>query len=73
MKSYIKFKVEKEVSWDSTAMQPEVKYFIWAGNKCVKLVRTEEEALEALEIISKNYPREVGTTVIAEKEVEYES
>ena len=73
MKSYMKFKVEKEVSWNSDTLQPETKYFIWAGTKCIKLVRTEEEALEALETISKNYPSNVGTTVIAEKEVEYES
>jgi hypothetical protein len=72
MKSYMKFKVEEEVSWNADTMKPETKYFIWAGQKCVKLVRTKEEALEALEAISNNYPSNIGTTVIAEKEVEYE-
>jgi hypothetical protein len=72
MKSYMKFKIEKEVCWDSTAMIPEVKYWIYAGTKCVKLARTEEEANAAFEIIKKNYPSEVGTFLMKEEEVEYE-
>lgn len=73
MKSYMKFRVEEEVTFNTDTMQTEVKYFIWAGSKCVKLTRSKEEALEALEIISTNYPKNIGTTTIAEKEVEYES
>lgn len=72
MKSYCKFKIEKEVKWDATSMAMETKYFVWAGNNCLALKRTEEEALEAYEAIKKSY-QTGGTFIIKEEEVEYES
>ena len=72
MKSYIKFKIEKEVKWDSSTMDMVTKYFVWAGNQCLALKNTEEEALEAYESIKANYISG-GTTIIKEEEVDYES
>lgn len=72
MKSYVKFKIEKEVKWDSTTMKMETKYFVWAGNNCLALKNTEEEALEAYEAIKANF-KSSGTTVIKYEEVIYES
>jgi hypothetical protein len=72
MKSYIKFKIEKEVKWDSTTMGMVTKYFVWAGNQCLALKNTEEEALEAYESIKANYISG-GTSIIKEEEVDYES
>lgn len=72
MNSYIKFKIEKEVKWDSTTMGMVTKYFVWAGNQCLALKNTEEEALEAYESIKANYISG-GTSIIKEEEVDYES
>lgn len=72
MKSYVKFKIEKEVKWDTTTMEMVTKYFVWAGNNCLALKYTEEEALEAFEAIKANF-KSGGTTVIKYEEVEYES
>lgn len=72
MKSYVKFKIEKEVKWDSTTMEMVTKYFVWAGNNCLALKYTEEEALEAYEAIKANF-KSGGTTVIKYEEVIYES
>ena len=72
MKSYCKFKIEKEVKWDASTMGMVTKYFVWAGNQCLALKNTEEEALEAYESIKANYISG-GTTIIKEEEVVYES
>jgi len=72
MKSYVKFKIEKEVKWDANAMDMVTKYFVWAGNNCLALKYTEEEALEAYEAIKASF-KTGGTTVIKEEEVDYES
>lgn len=71
MKSYVKFKIEKEVKWDAHAMDMVTKYFVWAGNQCLALANTEEDALKAYEAIKANF-KTGGTTVIKEEEVDYE-
>ena len=55
MKSYCKFKIEKEVKWDSSTMDMVTKYFVWAGHNCLALKYTEEEALEAYEAIKSSF------------------
>jgi hypothetical protein len=72
MKSYVKFKIEKEVKWDANKMDMVTKYFVWAGSNCLALKYTEEEALEAYEAIKASF-KTGGTTVIKEEEVDYES
>ena len=71
MKSYVKFKIEKEVKWDANAMEMVTKYFVWAGHNCLALKYTEEEALVAYEAIKASFV-EGGTSVIKEEEVIYE-
>jgi len=72
MKSYCKFKIEKETKWDSTAQDLVTKYYVWAGSSCLALKNTEEEALIAYENIKASYAQGC-TTIIKEEEVEYES
>lgn len=72
MKSYCKFKIEKEVKWDASTMGMVTKYFVWAGQNCLALKYTEEEALEAYEAIKSSF-KSGGTTIIKEEEVVYES
>ena len=69
MNSYMKFKIEKETRWDVTKMDIVTKYFVWAGSQCLALVNTEEEAMEAYEVIKSSYT-EGDTVVIKEEDIE---
>jgi hypothetical protein len=69
MKTYMKFKIEKETRWDISKMDLVTKYFIWAGSQCLALVNTEEEALVMYDKIKTHYIKG-GTVVILEEEIE---
>jgi hypothetical protein len=71
MKSYMKFKIERETRWDASKMDIVTKYYIWAGTQCLALVETEAEAIEMYDKIKNSYIRG-GTVVILEEDVEFE-
>jgi hypothetical protein len=71
MKSYMRFKIEKETRWDTSKMDLVTKYFIWAGSQCLALVNTEEEALEKFNQIKSSYIKG-STTVVLEEDIEFE-
>ena len=71
MKSYMKFKIEKETRWDVTKMDIVTKYFVWAGSQCLALVNTEEEAIVMYDKIKSNYIKG-ETVVILEEDIEFE-
>jgi predicted nucleotidyltransferase len=71
MKSYMKFKIERETRWDASKMDIVTKYYIWAGTQCLALVEDEAEAIEMYDKIKNSYIRG-GTVVILEEDVEFE-
>ena len=71
MKSYMKFKIERETRWDASKMDIVTKYYIWAGTQCLALVEDEDEAIEMYDKIKNSYIRG-GTVVILEEDVEFE-
>ena len=71
MKSYMRFKIEKETRWDVSKMDIVTKYYIWAGTKCLALVDTEEEALVVYDKIKSSYI-DGDTVVIKEEDIEFE-
>jgi hypothetical protein len=71
MKTYMKFKIEKETRWDISKMDLVTKYFIWAGTQCLALVNTEEEALEKFNRIKACYTQG-ETVIIKEEDIEIE-
>ena len=71
MKSYMRFKIEKETRWDVSKMDTVTKYFVWAGTQCLALVNTEEEALVVYDKIKSSYI-DGETVVILEEDVEFE-
>ena len=71
MKSYMRFKIEKETRWDTSKMDLVTKYFIWAGSQCLALVNTEAEAIVMYDKIKSNYIKG-ETVVILEEDIEIE-
>ena len=71
MKTYMKFKIEKETKWDVTKMDLVTKYFIWAGSQCLALVNTEEEALVMYDKIKSSYIQGANI-IIKEEDIEIE-
>ena len=71
MKTWMKFKIEKETKWDVNKMDIVTNYFVWAGSQCLALVNTEEEALEKFNQIKSSYIKG-STTVILEEDIEFE-
>ena len=71
MKSYMKFKIEKETKWDVNKMDIVTNYFVWAGSQCLALVNTEEEAVVMYDKIKSSYLKG-DTVVIKEEDVEFD-
>jgi hypothetical protein len=71
MKTWMKFKIEKETKWDFNKMDTVTKYFVWAGSQCLALVDTEEEALVMYDKIKSSYIKG-ETVVIKEEDIEFE-
>ena len=71
MKTWMKFKIEKETKWDVNKMDTVTKYFVWAGSQCLALVDTEEEALVMYDKIKSSYIKG-ETVVIKEEDIEFE-
>jgi hypothetical protein len=69
MKSYMRFKIEKETRWDVSKMDTVTKYFVWAGSQCLALVNTEAEAIVMYDKIKSNYIKG-ETVVILEEDIE---
>jgi hypothetical protein len=71
MKSYMRFKIEKETRWDVSKMDTVTKYFVWAGTQCLALVNTEAEAIVMYDKIKASYIKG-ETVVILEEDIEIE-
>jgi hypothetical protein len=71
MKTWMKFKIEKETKWDVNKMDTVTKYFVWAGSQCLALVNTEEEAVVMYDKIKSSYIKG-DTVVIKEEDVEFD-
>jgi len=71
MKTWMKFKIEKETKWDVNKMDIVTNYFVWAGSQCLALVNTEEEAVVMYDKIKSSYLKG-DTVVIKEEDVEFD-
>jgi hypothetical protein len=69
MKTWMKFKIEKETKWNASKMAIVTRYYIWAGSQCLASVGTEEAAMEAYEVIKSTYIQS-DTVVIKEEDIE---